>query len=73
METEYLSIVKTAIESSFIIGYDEKNVYNPVMDPDTGIITCTYLHPSDPDITYFVTIVGKNYLVAIVETGFNIC
>lgn len=71
METSYLETVKTAMEASFVIGYDEQNVYNAVMDPDTGIITCTYLHPSDPDTTYFITIVGEKYLVAIVESGYN--
>ena len=67
MDTTYLAIVKTAMESSFVIGYDDRNVYEPTLDSRTGIITCKYLHPTDPDTTYIISIIGENFIVAILE------
>lgn len=54
------------MESSFV-EYNEQNIHDAVMNPNTGIITCTYIHPTDPNMTYVISIVGENFIVAILE------
>jgi len=68
MSTEYLKIVKIAMEASFVKDYDEQFVYAPSMNSESGVITCVYLHPSEPNITYIVTIDKQwNYLLTTVD------
>ena len=42
MSTEYLKIVKIAMEASFVKDYDEQFVYAPSMNSESGVITCVY-------------------------------
>ncbi len=66
MEEAFLAVVKTAMEASFV-EYKEEHIRDAVMNPKTGVITCTYIHPTDPNTTYIVSIVGENFLVSVME------